>query len=64
MCWRAQPTAGNAILGQVVLGYIRNQVEPAMRSKPASRLLPGLCFSSRPQVPVLSSALTSLQDGL
>jgi len=51
---------GGAIPRLMVLGSIRKQAEQAMRSKPVSSILHGLCLSSCLQVPALLEFLPSL----
>jgi hypothetical protein len=40
-----RPKVGDVTLGQVDPGCIRNQAEEAMKVKPVSSVLHGLCFS-------------------
>ena len=51
---------GGAIPRRMVLGSIRKQAEQAMRNKPVSSTLRGLCISSCLQVPALLEFLPLL----
>lgn len=57
-CGRVQPSVGNTVLGQLVLGCVRNQTEKTRRSKLVSSMAsmpppPPPCFRSCLKVPVL-----------
>lgn len=55
MIWEAQFTADSAILGQTVLGGIRNQAEQAMGTSQKAAFFCGHCFILI-QAPALASS--------